>query len=232
MALFALAYSSHLLWYWPLGKTWYHHTSLSSAPLSQELPILPNSFLERESWSQLYQMFLIAPSLIMPPSIQIRFGVEAMWKKVWLFTRSCFHAEFLEFQSYSTNRNYFDIDSKQTHSEEIQVIPMERFSDVMKTFCFWRKCEDHEVTFGWSRKVEISILGLLRTVFRRKCEKHKVTSGGSQKVEISIWGLLRTVFQSIHFICMNNDFVSHEKALPTDPDCLPLIRKGLIRHVM
>ena len=43
---------------------------------------------------------------------------------------------------------------------------------------------------------------------------------------------MRTVLQSIHFICMNNDFVSHEKALPTDPDCLPLIRKGLIRHVM
>jgi hypothetical protein len=43
---------------------------------------------------------------------------------------------FLEFQSYSSNRNHFDIDSKYTHSEEIQVIPMERFSEVMKTFCF------------------------------------------------------------------------------------------------
>jgi hypothetical protein len=43
---------------------------------------------------------------------------------------------FLEFQSYSRHRNHFDIDSKQTHSEEIQMIPMERFSDVMKTFCF------------------------------------------------------------------------------------------------
>ena len=31
---------------------------------------------------------------------------------------------------------------------------------------------------------------------------------------------------------MNNDFASHEKALPTDPDCLPLIRKGFIRYVM
>jgi len=61
MALLALAYSSHILWSWPLGRTWYHHTSLSSAPLSQELPILPNSFLERESWSQLYRMFFIAP---------------------------------------------------------------------------------------------------------------------------------------------------------------------------
>ena len=57
-------------------------------------------------------------------------------KKIWFLTRSCFHAEFLEFQSYSSNRNHFDIDSKQTHSEEIQVIPMERFSEVMKTFCF------------------------------------------------------------------------------------------------
>jgi len=42
----------------------------------------------------------------------------------------------LEFQSYSRHKNHFDIDSKQTHYEEIQVIPMERFSDVMKTFCF------------------------------------------------------------------------------------------------
>ena len=31
---------------------------------------------------------------------------------------SCFHAEFVEFQSYSRHRNHFDIDSKQTHSEE------------------------------------------------------------------------------------------------------------------
>jgi hypothetical protein len=50
--------------------------------------------------------------------------------------RSCFHAEIFEFQSYSRHRNYFDIDSKQTHSEKIQVIPMERFSDEMKTFLF------------------------------------------------------------------------------------------------
>jgi hypothetical protein len=49
-------------------------------------------------------------------------------------TKSCFHVEILEFQSYSRHGNYFDIDSKQTRSEEIQVIPMERFSEVMKTF--------------------------------------------------------------------------------------------------
>jgi hypothetical protein len=51
-------------------------------------------------------------------------------------TRSCFHAEILEFQSYSRHKNHFDIDSKQTYSEEIQVIPIEGFSEVMKTFCF------------------------------------------------------------------------------------------------
>ena len=45
--------------------------------------------------------------------------------------------KILEFQSYSRHRNYFDIDSKQTHSEEIQVFPMERLSEVMKTFFFF-----------------------------------------------------------------------------------------------
>jgi hypothetical protein len=51
-------------------------------------------------------------------------------------TRSGFHVEFLEFQNYSRHINHFDIDSKQTHYEEIQVIPMERLSEMMKTFCF------------------------------------------------------------------------------------------------
>jgi hypothetical protein len=125
-------------------------------------------------------MFLIAPSLIMPASIQIRFGDEAIWRKVWLFTRSCFHAEFLEFQSFSTNRNHFDIDSKQTHSEEIQMIPMERFSDVIKTFCFDFLMKNMKWHLVGHKKVEISIWGLMRTVFQRKCEEHEVTSGWSQ----------------------------------------------------
>jgi hypothetical protein len=68
--------------------------------------------------------------------------------------RSCFHVEFLEFQSYSRHRNHFDIDSKRTHSEEIQVIPMERFSEVMKTFCF-AFGEKYEVTLGWSKRFKI-----------------------------------------------------------------------------
>jgi hypothetical protein len=68
--------------------------------------------------------------------------------------RSCFHAEILEFQSYSKHKNHFYIDSKQTCSKEIQVIPMERFSEVMKTFCssFGVK---YEVTLGWSKRFKI-----------------------------------------------------------------------------
>jgi hypothetical protein len=63
------------------------------------------------------------------------------------FDKELFYAEILEFQSYSRHRNHFDIDSKQTHSKEIQVIPMERFSEVMKTFCF-AFGEKYKVTLG------------------------------------------------------------------------------------
>jgi hypothetical protein len=52
-------------------------------------------------------------------------------------TRSCFHAEILEFQSYSRYINHFDIDSKQTRFEEIQGIAIERLSDEKFLFCFW-----------------------------------------------------------------------------------------------
>jgi len=62
-------------------------------------------------------------------------------------TWSCFHAEILEFQSYSRHINYFDSNSNQTHSEEIQVIHMERFSEVMKNFYF-DFGEKYEVTFS------------------------------------------------------------------------------------
>jgi len=58
----------------------------------------------------------------------------------------------LEFQSYSRHKNHFDIDSKQTYSEEIQVIPMERFSE--KKFCF-DFGEKYEVTSGWSKRFQI-----------------------------------------------------------------------------
>jgi len=49
--------------------------------------------------------------------IQVFFRDEVVQKKIWLFTRSCFHEIFLEFQSYSRHKNHFDIGLKQTYSE-------------------------------------------------------------------------------------------------------------------
>jgi len=43
---FALTYSSHLLWSWPLVRVWYHHTFVLQ-PLSQGLLILPDIFLRK-----------------------------------------------------------------------------------------------------------------------------------------------------------------------------------------
>jgi hypothetical protein len=80
---FAIAYSSYILWSWPLERASYHHTSLSSTLYLKGCQFCPTFFLERESYSQPYQEFLIAHILIMPPSIQFGFRDEAMWRKVW-----------------------------------------------------------------------------------------------------------------------------------------------------
>jgi hypothetical protein len=235
MALFALAYSSHLLWYWPLGKTWYHHTFLSSAPLSQGLPILPDIFSMKGIMEPaLLGDFDCPPAWSYPQVFNSGWGWGYM-KKGLVFDKELFSCRIFGisklFQTQKSFWHRFKANSFWRNSSD-------SYGEVFRcdeNFLFWffgEKYEVHEVTSGWSQKVEISIWGLLRTVFWRRCEEHEVTSGWSQNVEISIWGFLRTVFQSIHFICMNNDFVSHEKALPTNPDCLPLIRKGLIRHVM
>ena len=107
-------------------------------PLSQRSPALPYILFFRKGIMEptLLCVFRLPPQLDHAPkcSIWVFFCDEATWKKVWLFTMSCFHLEFLEFQSYSGHRNHFDISLKQTHSEEIQMIPMDRFSEVMKIF--------------------------------------------------------------------------------------------------
>ena len=232
MALFALAYLSHLLWFWPLEGLDIIILLCPPPLYLKGCQFCPTFFLGRESWSQLYQMFFYCPLAWSCPQI---FN-SGLWMRLY-------EGGFGFWQGVVFMQNFWNfktIPDTEIILTSIQSrLILKKFKWFLwRGFQMWWKLfvlifgEKYEVTFGWSQKVEISILGLLRTVFRRKCEKHKVTSGGSQKVEISIWGLLRTVFQSIHFICMNNDFVSHEKALPTDPDCLPLIRKGLIRHVM
>ena len=66
---FALAYSSHLL---TSRKSLISSYFFVIHPLSQGLPILPGIFLERESESQPYQEFLIAPQLDHAPKYSIR----------------------------------------------------------------------------------------------------------------------------------------------------------------
>jgi len=94
-------------------------------------------FLERESMSQPYYVFVgLPPSLIMPPSVQFGFflGIKLCERRFGYF-----HGEFLEFQSYSKYINHIDIGLKQTCSEEIQVIFMVRVSISVENFCvcFW-----------------------------------------------------------------------------------------------
>ena len=69
---FALSYSSPIFWSWPLGRAWYHSTSLSSTLHLKGCQFCLTVFLERESWSQPYQEFLIALQLDHAPKYSIR----------------------------------------------------------------------------------------------------------------------------------------------------------------
>ena len=68
-----------------------------------QLCSISHVFLERESWSQPYVFWWIAPQFdhVSKCSIWVFLGDEVMQKKIWWFTRGCFQEEFLEFQSYS-----------------------------------------------------------------------------------------------------------------------------------
>jgi hypothetical protein len=84
-------------------------------PLSQGLPNLPDISLEKESWSQPYHVFLIAPQPDHAPQVfnWVYFGLRICESKFGFFcTRKCFHAKFLKLPSYSNHKNHFDIGSK------------------------------------------------------------------------------------------------------------------------
>jgi len=149
---FALAYSSHILWSWLLGRTWCHHTSLSFALYLKDCQFCLTFFLRKGIMEPtLPRVFDCPPAWSCPQVFNSGLGMRlyegrfGFWQGV---------TEFLEFQSYSRHKNHFDIDSKQTYSEEIQVIPMEGFSEVMKNFCF-DFGEKYEVTSSWSKRFQI-----------------------------------------------------------------------------
>jgi hypothetical protein len=76
-------------------------------------------------------VFGLPPNLIMPPSVQFGFSLRMRLceGRCGVLQGVVFMQDFFfEFQSYSRHRNHFDIGLKQTHFEEIQVIPMDKFS--------------------------------------------------------------------------------------------------------
>jgi len=190
--------------------------------------ICPMFFLERESWSQPYQMFLIALSLIMPPNIQFGFGDEAIWRKVWQGV--VFMQNFWNFKAIPKTEIILTSIQSRLILKKFKWFLWRGFQMWWKLFCFDFLMKNMKWHLVGHKKVEISMRvnenRVSTKMWRTRSDIRLVTKRFKFQFE-GHWEL----FQSIHFICMNNDFVSHEKALPTDPDCLPLIRKGLIRHV-
>jgi len=136
---FALAYSSHILWSWPLGRTWCHHTSLSSALYLKGCQFCPVFFLERESWSQPYQAFFDCPQAWSYPQVfksglgmrlyEGRFGQE-------LFSCRNFGISKL-FQTQKSFWHWFKANSFWKNSSD-SYGEVSR-SDENFLFCFWWK---------------------------------------------------------------------------------------------
>ena len=116
-----------------------HHTCLPTNLYLKgcQLHTISHVFSEEESWSQTYVFWWIASQFdhVSKCSIWVFLGDEAIWKKIWLFTRSWFHGEFLEFQSYSKQKSFCCL-FKTNLFWKIQAILMDRFAWVLKNFCF------------------------------------------------------------------------------------------------
>ena len=99
-------------------------------PLSKGLPAMHyiSCFLIRGIMESALYVCQIAPQFdhVSKCSIWVFLGDEAMWKKIWLFTSSCFHGEFLEFQSYS--KKTFWCLFKTNLFWKIQAILIDRFA--------------------------------------------------------------------------------------------------------
>ena len=135
MAFVPLAYSRNILRSWPLWKTWCHHFFVLRPFYLKGLAILPNSFLERESWSQLYQMVFDCPLAWSCPEV-FNSGLGMRLYK-GRFDKELFSCRIFGISKLFQAQKSFWHRFKANSSEEIQVIPMERFSEVMKTyFCF------------------------------------------------------------------------------------------------
>jgi hypothetical protein len=152
MALFTLAYSSHILWSWPSGRIWHQHTSYPSNLYLKRSPAQPNIFyfLRRGIMEPTLCVLVNCPPAWSCPQVfksglgmrlsEGRFGQE-------LFSCRIFGISKL-FQTQKSFRHRFKANSFWRNSSD-------SYGEVFKydenfLFCFWRECEEHEVTSGWS----------------------------------------------------------------------------------
>jgi len=112
--------------------------------LSEELSSLHHVsyFLRKEIMEPTLCVLLDCPSF--DHACKCLFGVffrdKVMWNEIWLFTRSCFYNELLEFQSYSEKKNHFDVCLKLTCSEKFKQFP-------------WIGLHKCEVMFCWLKRI-------------------------------------------------------------------------------
>jgi len=138
---FALAYSSHILWSWPLGRTWCHHTSLSPAFYLKGCQFfLPGIFLRKGIMEPaLLCIFFYYPQAWSCPQVfksglgmrlcEGRFGQE-------LFSCRNFGISKL-FQTYKSFWHWFKANSFWRNSSD-SYGEVSR-SDENFLFCFWWK---------------------------------------------------------------------------------------------
>ena len=127
--------------------------NLCPSPQQVELPILPVIFLRTGIMEPaLPCVFNCPPAWSCPPSVQLGFSLGWGYVKVSLgfLYNEMFSCKIFGTSKLCHSQKWFWYWFKINLFSKIQVIPMDRFLDVMKAFCFWFK---DEVTSGWSQKV-------------------------------------------------------------------------------
>jgi len=135
MTFFALAYSSYILWSWPLGKVWHHHTYKA---LSQKLSALPYIFCFLRKGiieSALLCVCWIAPQSdhVFKCSIQV-LGTTLCKKRFGYLQEVVFMENFWNFKVIPNTKNHFEVGLSKLVLKIILVIPMGRFESLVLLF--------------------------------------------------------------------------------------------------
>jgi hypothetical protein len=146
---FAFTYSSQLLWSWPLGRTWYHHTSLSFALYLKGCQFCPAFFLERESWSWSYQEFFYClPAWSYPQVFNSGLGMRLCEVRFDKELFSC--RNFWNFKAIPDTKNILTSIQSKLILKKFKWFLLRGFQKWWKLFCF-AFGEQCEVMLGWSK---------------------------------------------------------------------------------